>query len=60
MACLIILLFSIEISPLNPQFPHHIRPRHPATRKKEEQKEKTRKPRWKFKEKVKKSRKQAR
>ena len=40
MACLIILLFSIEISPLNPQFPHHIRPRHPATRKKEEQKEK--------------------
>ena len=40
MACLIILLFSIEISPLNPKFPHHIRPRHPATRKKEEQKEK--------------------
>ena len=40
MACLIILLFSIEISPLNPQFSHHFRPRQPATRTKEEQREK--------------------
>ena len=40
MACLIILLFSIEISPLNPQFSHHILPRQPATRTKEEQREK--------------------